>query len=92
LPSVQEGFGIVLLEAMAARKPIVAAQAAAIPEVAPHGVLVEPDSAEALAAGIEELYGAPEKRAELARTGAAWVEQFDAPRVARLFLDAVTAR
>jgi hypothetical protein len=55
-------------------------------------VLVEPDSAEALAAGIEELYGAPEKRAELARTGAAWVEQFDAPRVARLFLDAVTAR
>ena len=53
LPSVQEGFGIVLLEAMAAGKPIVAARAAAIPEVAPHGLLVEPDSPEALAAGIE---------------------------------------
>jgi glycosyltransferase involved in cell wall biosynthesis len=92
LPSVQEGFGIVLLEAMAAGKPIVAARAAAIPEVVPHGTLVEPESVEALAAGIEDLYRSPEKRAGLARTGAAWVEQFDAPRVARLFLDAATGR
>jgi len=92
LPSVQEGFGIVLLEAMAAGKPIVAARAAAIPEVAPHGLLVEAESAEALAEGIEELYRSPEKRAALAAKGAAWVERFDAPRVARLFLDAVTGR
>ena len=90
LPSVQEGFGIVLLEAMAAGKPVVASRAAAVPEVVPHGVLVEPDSAEALAAGIEDLYRSPEKRAALGRTGAAWVERFDAPRVAQLFLDAVT--
>jgi len=92
LPSVQEGFGIVLLEAMAAGKPIVAARAGAIPEVVPHGMLVEPENAEALADGIEEIYRAPEKRAALANTGAAWVEQFDAPRVAQLFLDAITAR
>ena len=92
LPSVQEGFGIVLLEAMAAGKPIVAARAAAIPEVVPHGLLVQAESVEAVAAGIEELYRSPEKRAALAARGAAWVEQFDAPRVARLFLDAVTGR
>ena len=90
LPSVQEGFGIVLLEAMAAGKPIVAARAAAIPEVVPHGVLVDPESPEALAAGIEDLYRSPEKLAALAERGKTWVEQFDAPRVARLFLDAVT--
>jgi len=81
-----------LLEAMAAGTPIVAAHAAAIPEVAPHGLLVEPESAEMLAAGIEDLYRSSEKRAVLAGKGAAWVEQFDAPRVARLFLDAVTGR
>lgn len=89
LPSVQEGFGIVLLEAMAAGKPIVAARAAAIPEVAPHGSLVEPESAEALAAGIEELHGSQARRDEMAGSGRLRVERFDAPRVAAQFLEAV---
>jgi glycosyltransferase involved in cell wall biosynthesis len=91
LPSVQEGFGIVLLEAMAARRPIVATRAAAIPEVAPHGLLVEPDNPRTLAEAIEMLYRSPEARAAQAEAGAGWVEQFDAPRVARLFLEAVAA-
>jgi glycosyltransferase involved in cell wall biosynthesis len=81
LPSVQEGFGIVLLEAMAAAKPIVASRAAAIPEVAPHSVLVEPDNPEALAAGIEQVFQTPPAPAD-------WVEQFDALLVAQRFLDA----
>jgi glycosyltransferase involved in cell wall biosynthesis len=88
LPSVQEGFGIVLLEAMAASKPIIASRAAAIPEVVPHALLVEPDSPEALAAGIQEFHRSPEIATAQCRTGALWVEQFDAPRVARLFLEA----
>lgn len=91
LPSVQEGFGIVLLEAMAAAKPLVASRAAAIPEVAPQAVLVEPESAEALAAGIELLYRSPDVGAAQASSGARWVEQFDAPRVAQLFVDAICA-
>jgi glycosyltransferase involved in cell wall biosynthesis len=89
LPSVQEGFGVVFLEAMGAGKPIVAARAAAVPEVVPQGVLVERDNAEALAAGIESLYRAPDMRAELAAAGSQRVEQFDAPRVAAMFLEEV---
>jgi glycosyltransferase involved in cell wall biosynthesis len=89
LPSVQEGFGVVFLEAMGAAKPIVAARAAAVPEVAPHGLLVEPDDAESLAAGMESLYRAPDLRGQIAAAGGRWVEQFDASRVAALFLEEV---
>jgi glycosyltransferase involved in cell wall biosynthesis len=85
LPSVQEGFGIVFLEAMASARPIVAARATAVPEVVKHGILVEPDDDEALAEGIELLYHAPDLRAALAARGSEWVKQFDAPLVAEAF-------
>lgn len=89
LASVQEGFGIVFLEAMAAGKPIVAARAAAVPEVVPQGLLVEPGSAAALADALVTLYRQPELRASLAAQGREVVERFDAPRVARAFLDEI---
>ena len=68
---------------MAAGKAIVAARAAAIPEVAPHATLVEPESADAIAEGILDLFGSPERRSAQIAQGKSWVEQFDAPRVAR---------
>lgn len=86
LPSVQEGFGIVFLEAMAAGKPIVAVRAAAVPEVVDHGLLVEPDDSESLAQAILKLYREPELRSELAAAGTQTVLQYDAPKVARQFL------
>jgi glycosyltransferase involved in cell wall biosynthesis len=89
LPSVQEGFGIVFLEAMAAGKPIVAARAAAVPEVVPQGLLTEPGSAPSVAEAIEGLYRDAVLRQSLVAAGRERVEQFDAPRVARLFLDAL---
>jgi glycosyltransferase involved in cell wall biosynthesis len=89
LPSVQEGFGIVFLEAMAAGKPIVAARAAAVPEVVTQGLLVEPESGEALAEAIHRLYREPELRALLASQGNHIVERCDAPEVARLFLEEI---
>lgn len=90
LPSVQEGFGIVLLEAMAAGKPIIAARAGAAPEVAPHGLLAEPDDAGALAEAMHRLWSDRVLAAEIAQQGRRIVMQYDAPLVARQFLDAAT--
>ena len=91
LPSVQEGFGIVFLEAMAAGKPIVAARAAAVPEVVTDGLLVEPESAEALADAIARLHSDAGLRRALGEQGGRTVEQYDSRRVAALFLEELAA-
>ena len=91
LPSVQEGFGIVFLEAMAAGKPIVAARVAAVPEVVTDGLLVEPESAKALADAIARLDADPTLRRDLGARGSRAVEQYDARRVAARFLEELAA-
>jgi glycosyltransferase involved in cell wall biosynthesis len=91
LPSVQEGFGIVFLEAMAAGKPVIAANAAAAPEVVKHGLLAAPDDDEGLAALIRRLHREPQLRYSLADRGREDVRQYDAPLVTRRFLEAIGA-
>ncbi len=69
-PSLSEGMGRGLVEAMAAGLPIVATRVCSIPEVLAEGeagCLVEPGSALALARGIETLLLDPELRSRLAK-------------------------
>jgi len=87
LPSVQEGFGIVFLEAMAAGLPIVAARSAAVPEVVEDGLLVAPEDEQALTEALLRLYREPDLRRELAARGRQRVARYDAPLVARRFLE-----
>lgn len=72
LPSFTEGHPIVLLEAMAARKPIVATDIPGIRETVVHektGLLVQPRDSRALAAALTRLIVNPELRAEMAESG-----------------------
>ena len=85
LPSVQEGFGIVFLEAMASAKPIIAARAAAVPEVVKHGILTDPESVVDIARAISDMYANPSMRADLGQAGKEFVKNFDSPVVASLF-------
>jgi glycosyltransferase involved in cell wall biosynthesis len=85
LPSRWEGFGLVLLEAMAAGTPIVATRVSAIPEVLGDcGVLVPPDDAPALARAMAALLADAPRRAALAQAGQARLRtRFDpAPMIA----------
>lgn len=92
LPSVQEGFGLVFIEALACGLPVVATRSAAIPEVVPHGqagLLVPPGEPEALAQALVELLRSPERRAACGAFGRRYVDQFDWLRVAERFLKQV---
>ena len=86
LPSRQEGFGIVFVEAMAAGLAIVAARAGATPEVVEHartGLLVSPSDPGALASALMRLLASPEERRTLGAAGTRAAERYRLETVGR---------
>lgn len=84
LPSLWEGFGLVLLEAMSMKKPIIASCVDSIPEIVQDGVqgiLVPPRDVEALAQAILYLARSPELRTRMGTAGSRRVEQFSVQRM-----------
>lgn len=85
LPSAAEGFGLVLIEAMAAGVPVVATDVPGIRDVVRHGqtgLLVPPASPPALAEAIRAVLERPDLRDELVRRARADVtERFAWPAV-----------
>ena len=69
-PSLDEGFGMPVLEAMASGAPVIASNRSAVPEVAGDAAwLVDPEDTDALAAALVALTRDPERRADLSRRG-----------------------
>ena len=92
LPSVQEGFGIAFLEAMAVELPVVACRVAAVPEVVRDGVtglLTAPRAPGELAAAIERLIADPALARGMGREGRRRALGFTPRHVAERFLHAV---
>jgi glycosyltransferase involved in cell wall biosynthesis len=72
LPSLNEGMGRVLVEAMAAGRPVIASNVGGIPDLVyqgKNGLLVPPADPKALAREVEFLISNPDKRREMGDKG-----------------------
>ncbi|HMC03349.1 MAG TPA: glycosyltransferase family 1 protein [Cellulomonadaceae bacterium] len=83
-PSFIEGFGLPMLEAMAAGTPVIAADASVMPEVGGDAVLLfDPLDPAALAAQLRRLAGDPDLRDLLRERGIGRAAEFSWERAAR---------
>ncbi len=91
LGSRSEAFGIVLLEAMAAGKPVIATAIGGIPELVSHGqngLLVPPEDPEALSNAMAQLLADAELRRVMGQHGRSFVQRhYTWERQGERFLD-----
>jgi len=81
LPSLYEGFGMPVLEAMACGCPVVTSNVSSLPEVAGDAaVLVDPNSVESITRGIKEALN---DKQSLSTKGIEQAKQFDWDKTAR---------
>lgn len=82
-PSLYEGFGLPVLEAMQRRVPVACSNASSLPEVAGDAALMfDPGDTAAITHAIERLLGEPALRERLVRAGVRRAAQFSWERCA----------
>lgn len=80
-PSLDEGFGIPLLEAMAAGLPVLTSNRSALAEVAGDAaLLVNPESVEELSEALRKMIAGPQLREELRQRGLARAVRYTWPK------------
>jgi glycosyltransferase involved in cell wall biosynthesis len=83
-PSLYEGFGLPVLEAMSCGTPVISSNRSSIPEIAGSaGILVDPTDVQALADQIVYLLRNGEERRRLSRLGQEQAARFSWEEVAR---------
>jgi glycosyltransferase involved in cell wall biosynthesis len=87
-PSVYEGFGLPVLEAMAFEVPVITSNVSSMPEVAGDACfLIEPEDVSGLKQAMRRILGSPELRSRMAAAGRARAQQFTWEATARRTLD-----
>jgi glycosyltransferase involved in cell wall biosynthesis len=91
-PSLYEGFGFPALEAMLTRTPVVASNAACLPEVLGDGaLLVDPHDVKAFASALEAVLTQPQVREGLIDRGRTQVKKYSWTRCADQTVDVYRA-
>ncbi|MEM6397935.1 MAG: glycosyltransferase family 1 protein [Bacteroidota bacterium] len=91
-PSLSEGFGVPLLEAMHAEVPIITSSATSLPEVAGEAaLLVDPTNEEQLAFGLLEISKNPNLREQLVEKGKKQREIFSWERATDVVDEAINS-
>lgn len=86
-PSLEEGFGLPILEAMLMGAPVLTSNVSCLPEIAGPALQVDPYSEEALAKGLSSLLRLkPEQREKLITRGRAWASRFTWKAAAQQYL------
>jgi glycosyltransferase involved in cell wall biosynthesis len=89
-PSLAEGFGLPVLEAMALGAAVITSNTSSLPEVGGDAVqYVDPRSVPSIAEALEGLLSSPERRAQLGERGRSRAAEFSWDRTAELTLAAL---
>jgi alpha-1,3-rhamnosyl/mannosyltransferase len=87
-PSLYEGFGFPVAQAMAAGVPVVTSNVSSLPEVAGGGaLLVDPRSPAEIASALKRLLESPDLRRQLGRSGRERAQEYRWERCARKSLE-----
>ncbi len=85
LPSLKEGFGIVILEAMAAGLPVIATNVGGIPDIIQdgnNGILIEPANSQAIANAIKQIIGQKDLTSKIIANSWNSLSQYDWDNIA----------
>jgi glycosyltransferase involved in cell wall biosynthesis len=91
LPSLYEGFGLTVLEAMSCATPVVVSDRGALPEVVGEAGLVVAPEAEAIARALRTILADPRLAGTLAEAGRVRASQFRWERTAHGWLEVARA-
>lgn len=83
-PSIFEGFGIPVLEALISKTPVITSNLSSLPEAAgPGSKLVDPESQEEITVALQEVWSNDSLKKEMIKTGYTFAQSFKDEAIAK---------